>query len=124
MAALMREHPDAGAEAALHCNVRGPQGDREDGGEVRRQLRGQQLREERGVVDVCDSDVEERGGNEEVEGEVGEGADEGALEAVRGDGALQIRESEGRLDLREDEERGREGVNKSEGERMRGRGRQ
>ena len=88
MAALVRQHPDASAEAALRSDVCGPEGYRDDGGEVRRQLRRQQFGEERGVVDVGDGDVEERGGDEEVESEVGEGADEGATEAVRGDRAL------------------------------------
>ena len=75
-----------------------------------RQRRGQQVGDERGVVEVGHGDIEERGDFEEVDGKVEQGAGEGAAEAVRGDRALKVREREGGLFLREggwEGERGR-----------------
>ena len=103
VAALVRQHPQATAGEGLQNGVRYPEGNRDSGGKVGRQLRGKQFGDERGVVDVGHSDVEERGDDDEVDEKVVQGAEEGAAEAVRGDRALKVGESEGGLSLREEE---------------------
>ena len=99
VAALVRQHPQATAGEGLRKGVRDPEGNSDSGGKVGRQLRGKQFGDERGVVDVGHSDVEERGDDDEVDEKVVQGAEEGAAEAVRGDRALKVGESEGGLSL-------------------------